>query len=77
MMQRLLFFNDVEASFVIGKIGEHTVGISGRSLGNMNILPILEKLGGGGDEYNGAAKFEKLAISKVEEKLMNAIGKQR
>lgn len=73
MADTLLFFNDVEVSFVIGKISEDTVGISGRSMGNINILPILEKIGGGGDEYNGATKFEKITISKAEEKLMQAI----
>jgi len=77
MADTLLFFDNVEASFVIGKIGANTIGISGRSMGNMNILPILEKLGGGGEEYNGAAKFERIAISKAEEKLMQAIEKKR
>ncbi len=65
----LLFFNNIEASFVIGKIGKDTVGISARSLGNFDISKILEKLGGGGDNYNGAAKFEKTTISKVEQDL--------
>ena len=46
-------------------------------MGNMNILPILESLGGGGEEFNGAAKFEHLTISKVEEKLMQAIEKKK
>lgn len=77
MADTLLFFNDVEASFVIGKIGPDTVGVSGRSMGNKSILSILETLGGGGDEYNGAAKFEKLPISKVEEKLLQAITKDK
>jgi c-di-AMP phosphodiesterase-like protein len=65
----LLFFNNIEASFVIGKIGKDTIGISARSLGNYNIGKILEKLGGGGDQCNGAAKFEKTTISKVEQEL--------
>lgn len=65
----LLFFNNIEASFVIGKIGKNTVGISARSLGNYNILSVLEKLGGGGDNYNGAASFEDVPISKVEQDL--------
>lgn len=60
----LLFFNNIEASFVIGKIGKDTIGISARSLGNYNISRILEKLGGGGDTYNGAAKFEKQPLAK-------------
>ncbi len=77
MADTLLFFNEVEASFVIGKISKDVVGISGRSLGNMAILPILEKLGGGGDEYNGAAKFEKVPISKVEEQLIQTINSKK
>lgn len=72
----LLFFNDIEASFVIGKIGKDTVGLSARSLGNYNIHDILDKLGGGGDEYNGAAIFEKKSISAVEELLKKEIKKQ-
>ena len=72
----LLFFNNIEASFVIGKIGKDTVGISARSLGNYNISKILEKLGGGGDTYNGAARFEKTTISKVEQMLKKEIQDQ-
>lgn len=72
----LLFFNNIEASFVIGKIGKDTVGISARSLGNYNISKILEKLGGGGDTYNGAARFEKTTISKVEQMLKKEIQNQ-
>ena len=37
----LLFFNNIEASFVIGKIGKDTIGLSARSLGNYNIGKIL------------------------------------
>ncbi|MBQ6323338.1 MAG: DHH family phosphoesterase [Bacilli bacterium] len=65
----LLFFNNIEASFVIGKINKTTIGLSARSLGNFDIVKILEKLGGGGDTYNGAARFEDTTISKVEQKL--------
>lgn len=72
----LLFFNNIEASFVIGKIGKDTIGISARSLGNFNISKILEDLGGGGDDYNGAARFEKTTISKVEQELKKAIAKE-
>ena len=34
---------------------------------------ILEKIGGGGSTHNGAAKFEKTTISKVEQLLKNTI----
>lgn len=72
----LLFFNDIEASFVIGKIGKDTVGISARSLGNYDISKILDHLGGGGDDYNGAVKFENKTIGKVEEMLKKEIRNQ-
>ena len=72
----LLFFNNIEASFVIGKIGKNTIGISARSLGNYNIMKVLEHLGGGGDTFNGAAKFENTTITKVEQKLKKAIEKE-
>lgn len=69
----LLFFNNIEASFVIGKIGKDTIGVSARSLGNYEIHKILEKIGGGGNDYNGAAKFEDTTISNVEKLLKNTI----
>lgn len=72
----LLFFNNIEASFVIGKVGKDTVGVSARSLGNFNITKILESLGGGGDDYNGAARIEKTTISKIEQELKKAIAKE-
>lgn len=72
----LLFFNNIEASFVIGKIGKDTVGISARSLGNFNIIKILEKLGGGGNDYNGAARFENTTIGKVEQELKKIIAEE-
>ncbi len=72
----LLFFNNIEASFVIGKIDKDTVGISARSLGNFNISNVLKKLGGGGSEYQGAAQIEKTTISKVEQELKKAISQE-
>ncbi len=69
----LLFFNNIEASFVVGKIGKDTVGVSARSLGNYDISKILEQLGGGGSEYNGAAQIDDVPISKVEQQLKKII----
>ncbi len=65
----LLFFNNIEASFVIGKIDEDTIGLSARSLGNYDILNVLEKLGGGGDSCNGGANFKETTIEKVVKEL--------
>lgn len=72
----LLFFNNIEASFVIGKIGKDTIGISARSFGNYDISTIMSNLGGGGDTYNGAATFSNMTISKVEQLLKKEISNQ-
>lgn len=69
----LLFFNNIEASFVIGKIGKTKIGISARSLGNYDISKIVTKLGGGGSECEGAAVFENTTISAVEKDLKKLI----
>ena len=69
----LLFFNNIEASFVIGHINKDVIGVSARSLGGYDIGKILEKLGGGGDSYTGAAKFENTTISNVEKELKRII----
>jgi cyclic-di-AMP phosphodiesterase len=72
----LLFFNNIEAAFVIGKIDKDTIGISARSLGNFDLMPILNTFGGGGTEYNGAAKVDNTTISKVEERLKKELLKE-
>ena len=52
---RLLTINGVQASFVIGRLDETTVGVSARSLGNnINVQMIMESMGGGG-HFNSAA----------------------
>ncbi len=61
----LLFFNDVETTFVIGKIGEKTIGISARSSGKINVGNLLAQFHGGGDEYGAAARIEDSTITKV------------
>ena len=69
----LLFFNNIEASFVVGKIGKDAIGVSARSLGNYDILKILDKLGGGGDAFNGAAQFENTTVNKVAQEVKRLI----
>ena len=65
----LLFFNNIEASFVVGKINKNLIGVSARSLGNYDINKILKKIGGGGDSTSGAAVFQNSTISKVEQEI--------
>ena len=72
----LLFFNDIEASFVIAKTTSKTISISGRSLGNYDISKILTPLGGGGNKTVGATRISDSTISKVEIKLKQILKKE-
>lgn len=69
----LLYFNNIEASFVISKISKTQIGISARSLGNFDINKILSNFNGGGDTYHGAAVVNEEKISKVHDKLKKII----
>lgn len=58
---------------MIAKTSNNITSVSGRSIGKKSIANILSKLGGGGDKMGGAAQFENVPISKVAEKLNQAI----
>ncbi len=68
----LLGIQDVDASFVIYKTGNVT-NISARSLGEMNVQIIMEKLGGGGHQTMAATQLENTSLDKAKLMLTEAI----
>lgn len=68
----LLTISNITASFVIGKIPDK-VCISGRSIGDINVQVILEKLGGGGHITLAGAQVEGMDIYEVKQELINRI----
>ncbi len=68
----LLTISNVTASFVIGKVGEK-VCISGRSIGDINVQVILEKLGGGGHITLAGAQIEGMTEAEVKQELISII----
>ena len=68
----LLTISDITASFVIGNYGEK-ICISGRSLGDINVQMILEKLGGGGHITLAGAQVEGMNIYDVKAELIEKI----
>lgn len=68
----LLTISDITASFVIGNYGEK-ICISGRSLGDINVQVILEKLGGGGHITLAGAQVEGMDIYEVKRELIEKI----
>ncbi|MCR5505419.1 MAG: DHH family phosphoesterase [Bacilli bacterium] len=70
---RCLTFKGVHASFVIGKIGQRDIRISGRSDGSINVQLLLEKMGGGGHFSSAAGTFEKTTIKNIKDTLYGVL----
>jgi len=68
----LLNIDGIEASFVLTFVGDK-IHISGRSLGNISVQLILEKLGGGGHLNSAGVQIEGKTIEEAEEMLKRAI----
>ncbi|MEF2097574.1 DHH family phosphoesterase [Bacillus sp. CFBP9009] len=68
----LLTMDGVVASFVMAKRSDDTVGISARSLGDINVQVIMEMLNGGGHLTNAATQ-QVCSINEAESRLKAAI----
>ena len=68
----LLTISDITASFVLGKQGEK-ICVSGRSIGDINVQLILEKLGGGGHITVAGAQIEGMTIEEAKQELIAQI----
>lgn len=65
----LLTIGGITASFVLGKMGD-TIYISGRSIGDINVQIILEKLGGGGHITLAGAQLENISMEDAKQELL-------
>jgi len=65
----LLTISNITASFVIGDTGDK-ICISGRSVGDINVQVILEKLGGGGHITLAGAQLENMTIEEAKTELI-------
>ena len=68
----LLTIGNITASFVLGNL-ENKVCISGRSIGDINVQMILEKLGGGGHITLAGAQLENVTIEEAQKELIDKI----
>ncbi len=68
----LLDIQGVKASFVI-YFDNDVVNVSARSMGDVNVQPLMEKLGGGGHQTMAGAQIENTDVEQVKEKVMAMI----
>ncbi|MCI3924766.1 DHH family phosphoesterase [Paenibacillus sp. TRM 82003] len=68
----LLNMQGVVASFVVSERPDGLIAISARSMGQVNVQLIMEKLGGGGHLTNAATQLEG-SIQEAEERLLSLL----
>ena len=68
----LLTISDITASFVMAEMGER-ITISGRSIGDINVQVILEKLGGGGHITLAGAQIDGVTLEEAKALLIEKI----
>ena len=69
----LLNISGVDASIVIAPDGKGKVFASARSIGELNVQILMEKLGGGGNRSAAAAQFTDVSVTEVVERIHTAI----
>jgi c-di-AMP phosphodiesterase-like protein len=71
--EQLLTLSGIQASFVVAKRADDTILISARSLGDINVQSIMEKLGGGGHLTGAATQIEDISLKEAVVRLKEAI----
>lgn len=72
----LLTINGIQASVVAVNVGNQ-ISVSARSMGEVNVQLIMEKLGGGGHLTMAGAQLKEMSIEEARQKILEAIAEYR
>ena len=73
---KLLGIDDVDTSFTIGRISDAQVGVSARSLDNVNVQVIMEIMGGGGHYNSAATQIDNTNVQAVHDELVELLKRE-
>lgn len=71
--EEMLNFEDINASFALGKLDSETIGISARSLGDIDVSVIIKEMGGGGHSSNAATQIKNKTLKEVKQELIDIL----
>ena len=74
--EEMLNFEDIVASFTIGKLDDNIVGVSARSLGEIDVSDFMKELGGGGHNSNAAAQLKGKTLKEVKQMIIDIVNKE-
>ncbi|MFC6314434.1 DHH family phosphoesterase [Lapidilactobacillus achengensis] len=69
----MLNLSGIDASFVICRRLDDMVGISARSIGDVNVQIIMEKMGGGGHLSNAATQIKGTSVAQARKQLLEIL----
>lgn len=75
--EEMLNFEGIIATFAIGLLNDETVGISARSLGEIDVSIIMKKLGGGGHSSNAATQIKDKTLKEVKQLLIDIVNNKQ
>lgn len=67
--EKIVDIDGINAGFAIANIDENTIGVSARSIGEINVQTILEEMGGGGHLNSAAVQLKNKTVKEVYEQL--------
>ena len=70
---KLLTIDGIDTAFTIGRIDEDLVGISARSIENVNVQIIMEELEGGGHFNAAATQIKGITVEEAKDRLIQII----
>lgn len=73
---KLLGIDEVDTSFTIGRINEKQIGVSARSLDNVNVQVIMEIMGGGGHYNSAATQISDTNVDAVHDELIEILKRE-
>ena len=71
----LVNIKGIQASFVLAERGQ-VIYISGRSLGDISVQLILEKLGGGGHQTMAATQIPDITVAEAKQQLLQVLAEE-
>ena len=74
--EELLTFEDVKSSYAIGKLDSNLIGVSARSLGEVDVGIVMKKMGGGGHLSNAATQVKEKTIKEVKQQIIDIINEK-
>lgn len=70
---KLLTIEGIDTAFTIGKVDSDTVGISARSMENVNVQIIMEEMEGGGHFNAAATQIKGITVEEAKNRLLEII----